>query len=272
MRIRKYLLIMSLITCFCMFCGFDVNSQKIYDDADLLSEEEEQEFQERCEELSLRYQTEFIIATTANTGGLSTVEYVQSFCIKNDFGYEEDIVDKSCVIYLIDMDNREVYMLLSGLANYFFEDEWDAITDTSVTYLKAEAYASACEQFLDDCEFGGADKYNKFQTEYKELWENYDGNYDSFYEEYLYESIFANIYIDLAIAAGVALITVLIMRGFNKSKMVVNQNTYMDKNNYDMQRKTDIYIRTTTTKYKRSSGGSSGGGGGRSFGGGGKSF
>jgi uncharacterized protein len=126
---------------------------------------------------------------------------------------------------------------------------------------------------LDDCETDGVDAYNKFQTEYLELWEDYDGNYDSFYQEYLYESIFSNIFVDLGIAAGVSLIAILIMRGFNKSKMVVNQSTYIDKSSYDMRRKNDIYIRTTTTKHKRDSGGSSGGGGGgRSFGGGGKSF
>lgn len=275
MSVRKYFLIISIITCFCMFCAFDENSQKVYDDADLLTDAQEQELQERCVKLSLQYKTEFIIATTASARGMSTEEYVQDFCIKNDFGYEEDIDDKSCVVYLIDMDNREVYMLLSGLANYYFEDEWDQIMDESVTYLQSGNYYGACDQFLDDCETCGLDAYNKFQTEYLELWENYDGNYDSFYQEYLYESIFSNIFVDLGIAAGVSLIAILIMRGFNKSKMVVNQSTYMDKSSYDMRRKNDIYIRTTTTKYRRDSGGSSGGGGGgggRSFGGGGKSF
>lgn len=275
MNVRKYFLIISIITCFCMFCAFDENSQKIYDDANLLTDTQEQELQERCVKLSLQYKTEFIIATTENTGGISTESYVKNFCFRNDFGYEENTVDKSCVVYLIDMDNREVYMLLSGLANYYFEDEMDQITDTSLTYLQSADYYGACEQFLDDCETDGVDAYNKFQTEYLELWENYDGNYDSFYQEYLYESIFSNIFVDLGIAAGVSLIVILIMRGFNKSKMVVNQSTYMDKSSYDMRRKNDIYIRTTTTKHKRDSGGSSGGGGGgggRSFSGCGKSF
>lgn len=273
-KFKKLWLVSSILLCFCMFCGFDENKPKVYDYAGLLSESEEATLQVRCVELANMYETEFIITTTSYANGLTAGEYATQFCFDNDFGYEDDIVDKSCVLYLIDMDNREVYMLLTGLANYYFEKEWDHITDTSVGYLKSGDYNGACLRFLSDCEEDGLKRYNKFQKKYRDKWENYPGNYDSFYEEYLYETVLANPLFDLGIAVVIALIVVRNMAASNKSKMEVNQNTYIDRSTYDMRREKDVYLHTTTVKRKRES--SSGGGGsrsrGRSTGGGGKSF
>lgn len=281
-KIKKSLLLVILGICFCTMCGFDDDEKKVYDTAGLLSEEQELELELECNRLGEKYKTEIIILTTDDAGYMTSEQYAESFVIQNDIGYKENRTDKSCILYLIDMDNREVYMYLGGVTQYYLDSKWDGITDTSVTYLKAGDYYEACTRFLSDTDYYIDKKYDKFEKKYRSKWDDFYGNYDDFEKEYIQEPFWAflkNPLWCLLIAAVISAISVSIMTYSNKSKMTANGNTYMDKNAFRFHRKSDHFIRTTTKKHKISSSGSSGGhsgsrsgGGGRSHGGGGKKF
>lgn len=279
-KIKKFLLLVILGICFCTICGFDDDDKKVYDTAGLLSEEQERELELECIRLGEKYKTEIIILTTDDAGYMTSEEYAERFVIQNDIGYEENRMDKSCILYLIDMDNREVYMYLGGITQYYLDSKWDGITDTSVSYLSEGDYYEACTRFLSDTDRYIDKKYDQFEKKYRSKWNDFYGNYDEFEKEYIQEPFWAflkNPLWCLLIAAGISAISVSIMTYSSKSKMTANGNTYMDKNAFRYHRKSDHFIRTTTTKYKissDSSGGGSGrsGGGSRSHGGGGKRF
>lgn len=276
-KTKKFLLTTILAICFFIMCGFDNNESNVYDNADLLSDFQEEELQQECVRLGEKYKTEIIILTIDDAGYMTSERYAENFVIRNDIGYEEDRTDKSCILYLIDMDNREVYLYLGGITQYYLDSKWDTITDTSVSYLKAGNYYDACTKFLSDTEYYIEKKYNDFEENYRTKWDNFDGNYDEFEEEYIKEPFWAflkNPLYCFLIAAAVALISVAIMAHSNKSRMTVTGNTYMDRNKFQFHRKSDHFIRTTTVKRKiESSGGSkSSHSGGRSHGGGGKKF
>lgn len=276
-KYRKILIVISILLCFIVFCGFNENDNKVFDDASLLEGNQEQYLQEQIKQLSKKYETDIAIVTTNDTFGKNSGEYAQSFYMENNMGYEDTReVDKSGIVYLIDMYNREVYVATSGKARLLLTDgDVDKLTDNAVTYLKEGDYFEACNHFLllfSDYASKNVDK-NK---EYIEKWEDYEGNYNSFYEEYLEEGFFAflkNPIYCILIALIIGVVAVALMAYNNKSKMTANGNTYMDKSQFIFHNRTDNYIRTTTIKRKiENSSSSGGGGGGQSFGGGGKSF
>lgn len=278
-KIKKSLMLVILGICFCIMCGFDDNEKKVYDNADLLEEYQEQELEQECIRLGEKYKTEIIILTIDDSGYRTSEQYAENFVIQNDIGYQENRTDKSCILYLIDMDNREVYMYLGGITQYYLDSKWDGITDTSVSYLKAGDYYEACTRFLSDTDYYIDKKYDEFEKKYRSKWDSFYGNYDEFEKKYIQDPFWAflkNPFWCFLIAVGVSLISISIMTYSNKSKMTANGNTYMDKNAFRFHRNSDHFIRTTTVKHKiessSRSGGRSSGGGGRSHGGGGKRF
>lgn len=276
-KIRKSLLIVVLGIYFCVLCGFDDNEKKVYDNADLLSDVQEQELQQRCIQIGEKYKVDIIILTINDSRYMSTEQYAENFVIQNDIGYDENRTDKACVVYLIDMDNREVYMYLGGVTQYYLDSKWDGITDTSVSYLKMDNFYEACTRFLSDTDYYIEKRYDEFQKKYQNKWDNYSGNYDSFEEEYIKHPFLVflkNPFNCFLIALATAFIMIVIMARKNKSKMTANGDTYMDRKKFRMHRQSDHFIRTTTVKHKveSSSGGSHGHRGGRSHGGGGKRF
>ncbi len=276
-KIKKSLIIVVLGIYFCILCGFDENEQKVYDNADLLTDIQEQELQRECIRIGEKYKTDIIILTTNDSRYMSSEQYAEKFVVENDIGYDDNPIDKACIVYLIDMDDREVYLYLGGVTQYYLESKWDGMTDTSVSYLRSQNYYEACTRFLSDTEYYIGKKYDEFQKKYQEKWNNFNGNYTSFKDEYIKEPFFAflkNPFYCVLIALGVALISIAIMAQKNKSKMTANGETYMDRKKFRMHRQLDHFIRTTTVKQKvkSSSGGSHSHRSGRSHGGGGKRF
>lgn len=186
-KIKKSLMLVILGICFCTMCGFDDNEKKVYDNADLLEEYQEQELEQECIRLGEKYKTEIIILTIDDSGYRTSEQYAENFVIQNDIGYQENRTDKSCILYLIDMDNREVYMYLGGITQYYLDSKWDGITDTSVSYLKAGDYYEACTRFLSDTDYYIDKKYDDFEKKYRSKWDSFSGNYDEFEKEYIQE-------------------------------------------------------------------------------------
>ena len=61
-KLRKIsMLLLLLLTAGTLLCGFDSEEQKVYDDADLLTEEEEAELQELLVETAHRIEQDLII-------------------------------------------------------------------------------------------------------------------------------------------------------------------------------------------------------------------
>jgi len=247
---KKFTILLVSIFCLILFCGFDEDQTKVYDYANLLSQEEIDTLQGEAITLALQHQLDIIIATIDNAENKSSRQYANNFYDDNDFGY--DFAEKSGILLLIDMDNREVYILGNGSGADIFPDSIiDLMTEKIAPHLTAGNYMKACQTFLG-------------QVSARINTDNHSVN------------IIQQQLIYLGISLVVAIIAVVLMISSQKTKVTANGHTYMTNNKYNLRSSHDHFTRTTTVKRKietqssSSSNGGSSGGGGRS--GGGRSF
>ncbi|MDY6328066.1 MAG: hypothetical protein SPL51_01130, partial [Lachnospiraceae bacterium] len=224
-------------------------------------------------------------------------EYAQESVLNNYLGYEDDDrFDKSAVLFLIDLDerNNDTYIVTEGLGILLIEDDdIENILDDVYAYIDSDLnltdFYTVCDVFLDSVSDTMLENYNDYGYDYMDDWEKFDGTYEEFDKKYVNVEhgpfyILRNPIPCLMIALIVAGVAVAFMSYSNKARMTVTGNTYMDKNEFRMHICSDRYINTTTTKTRISSESSSGGGGGshggshssgsggHSFGGGGRSL
>lgn len=273
------------------------STEKIYvdDAAELIPDGEEVKLVEKCKKLSDTCKVDIGIATTTDAKGLSSKQYAQESVLNNNLGYEDDDrFDKSAVLFLVDLDNRETYIVTEGLGILLIEDDdIENILDDVYAYIDSDLeltdFYTVCDVFLDSVSDTMLENYNDYGYDYMDDWEKFDGTYAEFEKKYVNVEhgpfyILRNPIPCLMIALIVAGVAVAFMSYSNKARMTVTGNTYMDKNEFRMHICSDRYINTTTTKTRISSESSSGGGGGshggshssgsggHSFGGGGRSL
>lgn len=272
------------------------STEKIYvdDAAELIPDGEEVKLVEKCKKLSDKCKVDIGIATTTDAKGLSSKEYAQESVLNNNLGYEDDDrFDKSAVLFLVDLDNKETYIVTEGLGILLIEDDdIEYILDDVYAYIDSDLnltdFYKVCDVFLDSVSNTMLDNYDDYGYDYMDDWEKFDGTYEEFDKKYVNVEhgpfyILRNPIPCLIIALIVAGVAVAFMSYSNKARMTVTGNTYMDKNEFRMHVCSDRYINTTTTKTRISSESSGGGGGshggshssgsgGHSFGGGGRSL
>lgn len=282
---------MLLVMCFFALCGFDEREEKTYvfDDADLMSEQDEEELNNKCRQASEECEIDIAVVTTKDAKGKSSQRYAEDFIIQEKIGYENDNrVDKSAVLFLIDLDNSETYIVTTGMGILCIEDDdIEKILDQVYLYIRTDYYL-ACAAFVDKTVDVIDENMQEYAGDYKEDWEEWSGDYKDFEKKYVDEHDDTEVRRlkdpknCLIISIIIGAVSVSVMALYNRSKMTVNGATYMDRNEMKVNVHTDRYIRTTTTKTRinsNSSGGRNGsshrGGshhsrGGHSFGGGGR--
>lgn len=124
--------------------------QRVYDDAGLFTAEEVQKIEEKIESLKERIPYDVVIVTTDNAGGKDAMTYADDFYDDNGFGTGDD---KSGVLLLIDMDNREIWISTCGEMIYILTDERiDKILDKVYIGVSAQDYNNAVRRFLNQTE------------------------------------------------------------------------------------------------------------------------
>lgn len=128
-----------LILC-CLLLGLSIGThasaqeQYVYDDAELLSGAEEAELHAFAMRLQNDWQMNFLIVTTDDTAGDSAKEYADDFY--DEKFPEED--EEDGILYLIDLEHRELYLSTSGVATRY-------LTDERIEQILEKAYASAAD-------------------------------------------------------------------------------------------------------------------------------
>lgn len=140
--------IIPLLLCLCLVgCGSkeDNYGYKNYvaDDANLLSDEEEDELQGQCEAFAKSQKAEIVLVTTSDTQGKTSEEYADDYFDYNGYGYDKEMGDG--LLLLIDMDNRQIWLSSSGSMLEYFNsyESCQEITDKMVKSVQNEAYAEA---------------------------------------------------------------------------------------------------------------------------------
>ena len=272
------------------------DKQYVYDYADEYTDSEEEKLQKKCEEVGKELGLDIIIVTTRDLGyddpfasdskiDWYESQYAESFYENGGFG--------DGVLYLLDLDFDGIYVVESGLAELYIDDEdheeiLNAIWDDFVDY----DYYDAANSFIGEVDDIVSKRLkDKEFKELKEAWE--EGGYvyyDEFAADY-YDEIeeareehlftpFKDWKLCLGIGAIIGAVVVLIAIYTSSTRSATSSRTYMKNGSFQLLQQFDRYTHTTTSSYKvNSSSGGGGGGrssshrsssGGRSFSGGGR--
>lgn len=109
----------------------------VYDEAELLTDEEFTEVANEAGALEDKTGWEVMVLTVQDAGGYTTQEYSEEFL-------NENLIGDDGVVYTIDMDNREVYIATTGNSIYYLtDDRIQDVIDAGYDEVKNEAYADA---------------------------------------------------------------------------------------------------------------------------------
>ncbi len=226
-------------------------TEKVYDFADLFTDEEEQQLYTKITNYINEYNLDLAVVTI-DENNKTPREYADDFYDYNDFDQQGGI------LFLIDMDNRKIYMSTTGQAIKMYNDyRINTALDEVYTYMSDEEYYEGTSNYIDKI------------SDYAKKGVPTSNNE----EKSLTSSIFMSLLIGLI---GTAIIMAILIF---KNKMVRKATTareYLNKNSIKIQNMGEILISSNTTKHEidHSSSGSSThtGSSGSSHGGGGHSF
>lgn len=244
---RKLLsVILAVVLCFSLAisaaAAYDVG---VWDEADLLTAEEEAWLSAQLVEISRLSQAEIVIMTLESAGDRYIDELVESVYDTMDFGYGES---RDGVLLLICMDIREYRILSNGYAAAAIDPyDIDCIGDEITPYLSAGDYAEAFDLFADQCAYYLDGYVNGFPFDFG-----------------------GSLVTCLIIGLVLAVIVVLVLKGQLKSVRQKNRaHDYIKPGSMNLTVVQDIYLYRNVTRTKKDTGnGSRSGGSSRSVGGG----
>ena len=222
---------------------------KIFDYADLLTDNEEEEIYTQIRSYISEKNMDMVIVTIDDNDKNSAMEYADDFYDYNDFGIGED---KSGVLFLIDMDNRKMWISTTGRAKNIYKSATiDKILDYTYDKITVKDYKGCVEEFI------------KYATEY--------GN--SGIKSY---QITQCIFISTIAATIITIIYIVV--GLTKHRNVKLRQDGKEYATLDLKNSNDAFLdkNVIKTRIETNSGGSGGGihtgSSGTSHGGGGRSF
>ena len=251
---RKILcLISTLVLCICMVAAapsaFAADTQRalLVDSADLLTEREQLQLQNKLEQISRTYDTEIVIITVDDMGGMSADDFVEYLYDSLNYGYGSS---RDGVMLMVSMAERDYRILSNGRAAKAIDDDAiENIGDKIVDDLGDGDYARAFDKFADRCAYYLDGYINGFPF-----------------------PVARNLLIALVIGAVVGLIVVLILRGQLKTvKKKYLASDYVKAGSMKVTAAYDMYLYRNVTRRAKpqdSSGSGSRSGSSRHVGGG----
>ena len=233
----------------------------IYDEANLLSDDDEASLLTKLEKYSEKYSADIAIVTTNDAGGLTAQAYADAYAEKIGQSMSRD--EYPGILFLIDMDNREIYMATQGQAmNYYDDYRINEVLDDCYAYITDGDYKGTCDAFLK-----GVRDYMGRST-------SKSARMDGF-----------GVLIRLIIAIVIGAVVTFAMVFRRGGRVTTNSRTYFDASGSHMDVQEDRFMNRTVTRRHIEKpkggggghGGSGGGGvhmssGGGTHGGGGRSF
>jgi len=229
-----------LIFLFIPFQTFAEDKQRIFDEANLLSESEIVQLEKLAATNSHKQETDFVVLTTEGEHGIDLEVYMGDFA--------DDHFKGNAVLLGIDLKQSDVMVMgFEKGQDLIDNDRATKVREKVTPYLSDGDFFTAFETFITTSE-----RYMRYRP---------GVDPDNIFFKTSWQIIFA-------IVLG-SLITFIMVRNVNP-KVTTTPATYRNEQLTRILRKRDRYIRTTVTKsYRPRNNNRSGGGGGRS---GGSSF
>ena len=121
--------------------------EKIYDFADLYTDSEETSLYNKVNSYIQSYNMDLVIVTINSNNKSSPQEYADDFYDYNNFGISSN---RDGVLFLIDMENREIYMSTTGTAIEMYNDyRINEALDSVYTYMSDEAYYEGTSNYIN---------------------------------------------------------------------------------------------------------------------------
>ena len=238
----------------------DSTSTKVYDYADLLTDEEE-DLRERANAFIEKYQMDMVILTISEnpygSSDNSSITYAQDFYDYNNFGVGNT---KDGVLVLVDMNNRYRYFLTTGTAQLMYDDaRINNINNNVISYLKSGNYYQAFVTYISSASSyakEGVPKSNQYYCI------DEDGEYYKCKEPPKSVNWLVTI---LAASLGSIIPVFVHLRKYKGINIATNANEYLKSSTQNNN--VDQFLTTFTSQVRRShdSGGSGGLGGGSSI-------
>lgn len=150
---KKYINIkyLSAVFLFCLLFGRNVLAEEsggVYDDAGIFSLEERQQLEEQIREFQDRTGMDCAVASSIDSGGKSASEYADDLYEQKQIGTGSS---HDGMLYLIDLDNGEIYISTEGEMLRFLTDErLEQMLDRAYEYAQNEEYAESASLILQD--------------------------------------------------------------------------------------------------------------------------
>lgn len=143
------------------------DGKRIYDMAGLLDNAYVQEARHRIKEYQDAYHLDIVVVTVEDAQGKTAVEYADDFYEEGGFGQGDG---KSGILFLIDMDNRELVFSTDGKAIRIFTDQRiEDMLDGVYEGASQGDYRASVDSFLGDveqyCRAGIPDGQYNYDTE-----------------------------------------------------------------------------------------------------------
>lgn len=141
--------ILCMFFCITAFASEEKES-RVFDQAGLLTEEEVKELEQQLARLQEKIKMDLVVVTTDDSQGKTSEEYADDFYDNGDYGRENSY---SGALFLIDMDNRTLYISTSGdMIRLLTDERIENILDLAYAGAEAEDYYESACQFISGVE------------------------------------------------------------------------------------------------------------------------
>ena len=200
---------------------------RVYDEADLLTDDEESELLDRLDSLSEEYYFDVAVATVQSTDGVAMNKFTDTFYDDNYYGLGDDY---DGILFMVSIGDREWHITTHGYGMTAFNDD-------GLAYLKENV-----EPLLKDENFYGAfDTYADLCQDLLEMAANGEP----------YTEPFSPIWILISLGIGLVLAVLCTMGVRAQLKSVRTQDSavdYVRQGSMALTRSNDIFLYHTVTK------------------------
>lgn len=248
---------------------YDDTLPRVIDNADLLSDSEEETLSDTIDDIISEYNFDVVILTEETIGGELRMVYADDYYDYGGYGIGENY---DGMLLLIDMENREWWISTCGYGITVFTDYGiDKMGEIMSYDLGNDDFYSAFELFLSTTEEYIVQANTGKAYDIDNMYETDD---DKFFGTVI------NVGIAILLAAIIALIVVLVFKSQLKSVSFEHAaKIYEVQNSFKVTRSNDVYLYKNVSKRRKPESSSGSGGSsthtsssGRSHGGGGGSF
>lgn len=259
--------------------------EKVYDFANLLTDEEEKKLYSSINQYIEKYDMDMAVVTIDKNNKASAMDYADDFYDYNNFGVGSTY---NGLLFLIDMDTREMWISTTGEAIRVYSDaRIDSILDSTYNHIKSQKYYLCANAFVSR-----ASSYASLgvPSSNKNTYINENGEYIVNTTDYMDDENYgisfgtAFVIVSLLVSTTASLIFVIVSSNKHKTiKKATQAKQYLVNGSFNLTEKEDRFVTSHTTKHynppsSSRSGGSGGGSSthfsssGSSHGGGGRSF